>query len=187
VLTNAQASAASPSAEGMPEPAGSRPLFEGRWVRVDEEDWPGVGAWEVVRTPDAAGVLPITPEGEALLVRQFRPPVRHVVTEIPAGLLDVEGEDAQACAARELYEETGFRHASLEFLAGFHPSAGHSAEFVHLFLAQTLPEPEGEPEDGIELTRVPFSELVAEALAGRLEDVKTALAVLLADARMTRG
>lgn len=171
----------------MLEPAGSRALFEGRWVRVDEEVWPGIGAWEVVRTPEAAGVLPITPEGDALLVRQFRPPVRHVVTEIPAGLLDVEGEDARTCAARELFEETGFRHSSLEFLTGFHPSAGHSAEFVHLFLARTRAEPEGDPEEGIELVRVPFADIVAEARAGRIEDVKTALALLLTDARTTPG
>ena len=171
----------------MPEPVGSQPLFEGRWVRVDEEEWPGIGAWEVVRTRDAAGVLPITPDGDVLLVRQFRPPVRHVVTEIPAGLVDVEGEDAQTCAARELYEETGFRHTSLELLTGFYPSAGHSAEFVHLFLARTRSEPEGEPEAGIELVRVPFADVVAEARAGRIEDVKTALALLLTDARTTSG
>jgi ADP-ribose pyrophosphatase len=171
----------------MPDPGGSRTLFEGRWVRVDEEEWPGLGAWEVVRTHDAAGVLPITPEGDVMLVRQFRPPVRHVVTEIPAGLLDEEGEDAQGCAARELFEETGFRHTSLEFLTGFHPSAGHSAEFVHLFLALTRSEPEGEPEDGIELVRRPFEEMVAEARAGQMEDAKTALALLLAAARMPSG
>lgn len=171
----------------MSEPAGSRALFEGRWVRVDEEEWPGIGAWEVVRTPDAAAVLPITPEGDVLLVRQFRPPVRHIVTEIPAGLLDVEGEDPKSCAARELFEETGFRHASLEFLTGFHPSAGHTAEFVHLFLARTRSEPEGEPEEGIELVRTPFEDVLAEARGGRVEDVKTALAVLLAAARTTSG
>lgn len=171
----------------MSEPVGSRALFEGRWVRVDEEEWPGIGAWEVVRTPGAAGVLPITPEGDALLVRQFRPPVRHVVTEIPAGLLDVEGEDARTCAARELFEETGFRHASLEFLTGFHPSAGHSAEFVHLFLARTRSEPEADPEEGIELVRLPFADILEEARAGRIEDVKTALALLLAAARTTSG
>jgi ADP-ribose pyrophosphatase len=171
----------------MAEPAGSRRLFEGRWVLVDEEEWPNVGAWEVVRTADAAAVLPITPEGDALLVRQFRPPVRHVVTEIPAGLLDVEGEDPESCAARELFEETGFRHASLEFLTGFHPSAGHSAEFVHLFLARTRSEPEGEPEEGIELVRRPFGEMMAEARGGQIEDAKTALALLLAAARMAPG
>jgi ADP-ribose pyrophosphatase len=171
----------------MPDPAGSRALFEGRWVRVDEENWPGVGVWEVVRPPDAAGVLPITPEGDVLLVRQFRPAVRHVVTEIPAGLLDVDGEDARSCAARELFEETGFRHTSLESLTGYHPSAGHSAEFVHLFWAWTRSEPEGEPEEGIELIRVSFAEIVEDARGGRLEDAKTALAVLLADARMPPG
>jgi ADP-ribose pyrophosphatase len=171
----------------MTEPVGSRSLFEGRWVRVDEETWPGIGPWEVVRTPEAAGVLPVTPGGDVLLVRQFRPPVRHVVTEIPAGLLDVEGEDARACAARELFEETGFRPASLEFLSGYHPSAGHSAEYVHLFLARTRAEPEGEPEDGIELLRVPFAEIVADARAGRIDDAKTAIALLLADARRTSG
>ena len=171
----------------MSEPVGSRALFVGRWVRVYEEEWPGIGAWEVVRTPEAAGVLPITPEGDALLVRQFRPPVRHIVTEIPAGLLDVEGEDARTCAARELFEETGFRHASLEFLTGFHPSAGHSAEFVHLFLARTRAEPEGDPEEGIELVRIPFGDIVEEARAGRVEDVKTALALLLASARTPSG
>lgn len=171
----------------MSLPSGSRPVFRGRWVSVDEEEWPGVGTWEVVRTLDAACVLPITPDGHALLVRQFRPPVRHLVTEIPAGLLDVEGEDAKTCAARELYEETGFRHASLDFLAGFHPSAGHSAEFVHLFLARTHPEPEGVPEKGIELVRRPFDDMVAEARAGQIEDAKTALALLLAAARMPPG
>jgi len=162
-------------------------VFQGRWIRVDEEEWPGIGTWEVVRTLDAACVLPITPDGDVLLVRQFRPPVRHVVTEIPAGLLDREGEAAQTCAARELFEETGFRPASLEHLAGFHPSAGHSAEFVHLFLARTRSEPEGEPEEGIELVRRPFDEMAAEARAGQIEDAKTALALLLTAARMPSG
>jgi ADP-ribose pyrophosphatase len=162
-------------------------VFRGRWIRVDEEEWPGIGTWEVVRTLDAACVLPITPDGDVLLVRQFRPPVRHLVTEIPAGLLDREGEVARTCAARELFEETGFRHVSLEHLAGFHPSAGHSAEFVHLFLARTRSEPEGEPEEGIELVRRPFDEMAAEARAGQIEDAKTALALLLTAARMPSG
>lgn len=141
----------------------------------------------MVRTSDAVAVLPITPGGEVVLVRQFRPPVRHDVLEIPAGLLDREGEEPRDCAARELYEETGFRHTSLEPLSGFHPSAGHSAEFVHLFLARTGPEPEGAPEEGIEVVRVPLADIVADARAGRLQDVKTALAVLLADGRVARG
>jgi ADP-ribose pyrophosphatase len=171
----------------MPEPAASRPVFRGRHVRVDEEDWPGLGPWEVVRPRDAVGVLPLTPSGDVLLVRQFRPPVRRVVLEVPAGLLDVEGEDPRDCAARELLEETGFAHTSLERLGEIHPSVGHSSELVHLFLAHTEAEPVGAPEEGIELVRRPLVEMVAEVRAGRVVDAKTALVLLLADARTPAG
>ena len=171
----------------MAEPAVSRPVFRGRHLRVDEEDWPGIGPWEVVRPLDAVAVLPITPSGDVLLIRQFRPPVRHTVLEVPAGLLDVEGEDPRDCAARELTEETGYRHRSLERLGGVHTSVGHSSEFVHLFLAETDDEPVGEPEEDLELIRRPLREIVEEARAGRVEDAKTALALLLADARTTAG
>jgi ADP-ribose pyrophosphatase len=167
----------------MPEPAASRPVFRGRRVRVDEEEWPGVGTWEVVRPLNAACVLPLTPTGDVLLVRQFRPPVREHVLEAPAGLLDVEGEDPEDCAGRELLEETGYRHTSLEHLGGVHTSVGHSSEFVHLFLASTDAAPVGVPEEGLELVRRPLAQMVAEARAGRVRDVRTALLLLLADAR----
>jgi len=162
-------------------------VFRGRWVRVDEEEWPGVGTWEIVRTLDAACVLPITPEDDVLLVRQFRPALRKAILEVPAGLLDVEGEDAATCAARELFEETGYRHASLEPLGGVHTAVGFATEYVHLFLARTEPEPLGEPEPGIEVVRRPVGEAVADARSGRIEDAKTALALLLAAARTPSG
>ena len=171
----------------MPEPASSRLVFRGRHVRVDEEDWPGIGSWEVVRPLDAVAVLPITPSGDVLLVRQFRPPVRHAVLEVPAGLLDVDGEDPRDGAERELLEETGFRATSLEPLAGYHPSVGHSSEYVHLFLARTEAAPVDPPEEGLELVRRPFRDAVVEARAGRMEDAKTALALLLTDARTAAG
>jgi ADP-ribose pyrophosphatase len=171
----------------MPEPGRSLPLYRGRWLRVDGEEWPGVGYWEIVRPLDAACVLALTPSGEALLVRQFRVAARRSFLEIPAGLLDVDGEEASACAARELREETGYEPESIEPLASVHSSPGYSTERIHIFLARTSEDPLAEPEEGIELVRRPFSELVAEARAGELEDAKTALAVLLADARQGAG
>ena len=120
----------------MGEPTRSTLLFRGRWIRVDEEEWPGIGTWEVFRPEDAAAVLPVTPDGDVVLVRQFRAGARRPIEEIPAGLLDVEGEDPATCAARELLEETGFRPASLEPLAAIHTSPGSSSELVHLFWAQ---------------------------------------------------
>ena len=142
----------------MPEPRGARRAWEGRWLSVWLEDWPGLDAYETVRKHDAVGIVPRTPDGDVLLVRQFRPPVRDALTEIPAGLLDVEGEDAMTCAGRELFEETGFHAETLTFLGGAYLSPGFTDEYMHLFAARTRPEPEAEPEPGIEVVRMPFDD-----------------------------
>ena len=164
----------------MPEPRSVTTAFDGAFFQVDIEDWEGIGPWDVVHHPGAAAVLPLTPDGDVLLVRQFRPAVRQVLTEIPAGLMDVEGEDALTCAARELTEETGYRHSSIEFLGGYFAGAGFTDEYVHLFWARTEAEPVALPEAGIEVERVGFDRMLAAARGGKVRDAKTALAILLA-------
>jgi ADP-ribose pyrophosphatase len=162
------------------EPA--RQVFTGKHLRVEAQPWRG-GEWETVRRVQASGVLPVTPEGDVLLVRQFRPSIGRELTEIPAGLVDRVGEDARACAARELQEETGFRHLAIEPLCGYYSSAGFTDEYVHLFVAATELEPSGPPEEGIELVRASFDEMVRAARAGRILDAKTAVALLIAGAK----
>ena len=76
----------------MLEPVRSSVLFRGRWTEVVEEEWPDAGTWEVFKPKDAAAVLPVTPNGDVVLIRQFRAGARSLIEEIPAGLLDVEGE-----------------------------------------------------------------------------------------------
>jgi len=168
------------------EPRSSREAFAGRLIRVEVESWDDRD-FEVVRHPGAAAVLPVTPEGDVLLVRQFRPAIRRTLVEIPAGVLDVDGEDPLGCAARELFEETGYRHRSIEFLGGIYTSAGFTDEYIHLFVAWTGDEQEGSPEDGIQVLRRPVDEMVAAARAGRVRDAKTAVALLLAGARRSAG
>jgi ADP-ribose pyrophosphatase len=165
------------------EPTGSRSAFQGAVLRLDIEDWPSHPSHEVVRHPGASAVLPLLPSDEVLLVKQFRPAIRQTLTEIPAGLLDIRGEDALTCASRELFEETGYRHAAIEFLGGYYASAGFTDEYVHLFWARTEAQPQGAPEDGIEVVRVPFARMVEAARAGRVRDVKTAVALLIAGER----
>ncbi len=167
----------------MTEPLGIRPAFAGHVVHLDIEDWEGHPPYEVVHHPGAAAVLALTPDDDVILVKQFRPPVRQVLTEIPAGLLDVDGEDAITCASRELFEETGYRHDVIEFLGGYYASAGFTDEYVHLFRARAQAEPVGTPEDGIEVVLQPFERMVAAARGGRVRDAKTALALLLAAGR----
>lgn len=169
------------------EPDAVRQVFAGRLVRVDVESWSGRSI-DVVRHPGAAAVLPVTSDDQVILVRQFRPPIRRTSTEIPAGILDRPDEDPLTCAARELFEETGYRHTSIEFLGGIYTSAGFTDEYVHLFLAETEGEPTGAPEEGIELQREPFDAMVGAASSGRVSDAKTALALLLAaERRAPRG
>jgi ADP-ribose pyrophosphatase len=168
------------------EPRSSREGFAGRLIRVEVESWDGHD-FEVVRHPGAAAVLPVTPEGDVLLVRQFRPAIRGPLVEIPAGVLDMDGEDPLGCAARELFEETGYRHRSLEFVGGIYTSAGFADEYIHLFEARTGDRQEGSPEEGIEVLRRPLDEMVSAARAGRVRDAKTAVALLLAGARRSAG
>ena len=168
------------------EPQSTREGFAGRLIRVEVESWDGHD-FEVIRHPGAAAVLPLTPDGDVLLVRQFRPAIRRTLVEIPAGILDVDGEDALGCAARELFEETGYRHRSLEFVGGIYTSAGFADEYIHLFEAWTGNRQEGTPEQGIEVLRRPLDEMVAAARAGRVRDAKTAVALLLAGARRSRA
>lgn len=168
----------------MVEPQGSRRVFQGYTIALDLEDWAAGYEHEVVRHLGAAGVLPLTPAGDVLLVRQFRPAIRDHLVEIPAGLLDVEGEEPRVCAERELLEETGFQAEQIRPLGGYLASAGFTDEFVHLFLAHTFAEPSSEPEDGIKVLRRPFEEMVEEARSGLVRDVKTAMALLLAAGRL---
>ena len=169
----------------MAEPESSRAAWSGRYLTVTVERWPGIGDYELIRKHDAAAVVPITPDGDVLLVRQFRPPVRQDLLEIPAGLLDVDGEDALTCAARELIEETGYRHRTIEFMGGCYLSPGFTDEYVHMFWARTEGEPAGSPEDGIELIRMPFTAAVGAARGGKVRDAHTALALLLAAGRVS--
>jgi ADP-ribose pyrophosphatase len=164
----------------VPEPLESVTVFQGDWIRVDIETWPGSERYEVVHEHDAAAVLPMTPEGDVLLVRQFRPPIRRRLLEIPAGKLDVDGEDAMTCATRELWEETGYRHRAIGFLGGCYTSAGSTSEYVHLFWAKTSSRAEGTPEPEIELVREPFDKMLKAARDGKVRDAKTSMALLLA-------
>ncbi len=170
-----------------PEPLEARTVWRGRFLSVDVEDWPGTGAYELIHKHDAVAVVPVTPDHDVLLVRQFRPPVRDSLLEVPAGLLDVDDEDPIACATRELVEETGYRHRTIEFLGGCYLSPGFTDEYIHLFWAETEPEPVEEPEAGIELVRMPFARAVDAARGGRVRNAASALALLLAADRVPGG
>ena len=93
--------------------------------------------------PGAVAVLPMNDDGEVLLIKQYRHPVGMDLWEIPAGLLDVEGEDFVVGAARELAEEADLVAGQLERAGGLLQLPGSSSEAIRIYLARGLSEVPG--------------------------------------------
>jgi ADP-ribose pyrophosphatase len=163
-------------------PESIREVFRGNLIRVEVQSWPS-GIREVVHHPGACAVVALTESGEVVLVRQFREAVRQALLEIPAGIFDVEGEDAAGCAARELLEETGYRATSIEPLGGIYTSPGFADERIELFVAGAEPVEGGLVEDGIEVAMMPLREALALVRGGDIRDAKTVAGLLLAAGR----
>ncbi|MGV9254324.1 NUDIX domain-containing protein [Streptomyces sp. NPDC003697] len=126
--------------------------------------------------PGSVAVLALDDAGRVLVIRQYRHPVRQKLWEIPAGLLDVPGENPLHAAQRELYEEAHVKAEDWRVLADVYTSPGGCDEAVRIFLARGLSEAEGErfeaehEETDLELARVEVDELVGGVLAGELHN-----------------
>lgn len=138
----------------------------------------GVRAYrEVVEHPGGACVLPFT--GDAfVLVRQYRIALARYVLEAPAGKLE-PGETPEACAIKELHEETGYRGDSLISLGEIYPSVGFSSEIIYLYLATGLTNvgKQPEPDERIEIVTLTVDEARASMNNHQFRDAKTHVVV----------
>ncbi|TKA08992.1 NUDIX domain-containing protein [Actinacidiphila oryziradicis] len=126
--------------------------------------------------PGSVAVVALDERGRVLVLRQYRHPVRQKLWEVPAGLLDVPGENPLHAAQRELYEEAHVKAEDWRVLVDVYTTPGGCDEAVRIFLARELSEADGErfevseEEADMEFARVPLAELVQGALAGRLHN-----------------
>ncbi|MFJ8078683.1 NUDIX domain-containing protein [Streptomyces sp. NPDC096176] len=136
--------------------------------------------------PGSVAVLAIDDEDRVLVLRQYRHPVRQKLWEIPAGLLDVPGENPLHAAQRELYEEAHAKAENWRVLTDVYTTPGGCDEAVRIFLARDLSAADGErfevaeEEADMELARVPLDELVRGVLAGDLHNTCLVVGVLSA-------
>jgi 8-oxo-dGDP phosphatase len=144
--------------------------------------------------PGSVAVLALDDEDRVLLIRQYRHPVRQKLWEIPAGLLDVPGENPLHAAQRELYEEAHVKAEDWRVLTDVYTTPGGCDEAVRIFLARNLSEAEGErfevedEETDLEYARVSVDELVRGVLAGELHNNCLVVGVLsLVAARASGG
>jgi ADP-ribose pyrophosphatase len=181
--------------------ASSSVVYDGAWVvrlREDAVRRPGHPDDEpftrlVDEHPGAVIVLAVDDRDRALVIEQYRHAVQHRLVQLPAGLCDVEGEEPEAVARRELVEEAGLEAGEWTHLGSTYPSPGITAEVSHYYLARDVREvgrgdfePEHEEAD-MTVSWVPVDDLVEAVLDGRLADAHLALAVLLARSRGLTG
>ncbi len=127
----------------------------------------------------ASAVLAFDEEGKLLFVRQYRYPVRAVTLELPAGKLD-EGEDPEACARRELEEETGYRADRLTLLAKMTPAAAYTTEVLYIYAAEELRRTHRhpDPDEFLNVVRMTTEEALARIESGEITDAKTQVGLL---------
>jgi 8-oxo-dGTP pyrophosphatase MutT (NUDIX family) len=174
-------------------------VYEGRiWDVVSDsfqlQDTGDALTRDYIDHPGAVAVLPMNSDGEILLIKQYRHPVGMDLWEIPAGLLDVEGEDFAVGAARELAEEADLAAGTWNVLVDFFNSPGSSSEAIRIYLARDLtdvPHHERhermEEEAEIEFHWISLDDAVASVLAGRLHNPSAVVGILAAAAARAEG
>ncbi len=166
----------------------NRQIYHGAVIEVvtEEVDLPhGRSArLDLIRHPGAAAVVPFLSADEVLLIRQYRHAAGGYILEVPAGKLD-PGEAPEACARRELEEETGWRAETCERLTTLLTTPGFTDERIHLFMASDLCPAQQNLQDDevIELVPMPFREALDRVWDGEIEDGKSALALIHAARR----
>lgn len=154
----------------------------------------GVVTRDFVDHTGAVAILALDEQDRVVLVQQYRHPVGAFEWELPAGLLDVDGEPAHLTAARELLEEADLEAQEWHLLLDHYTSSGGSSESVRVFLARGLtPVPverrhvrDGE-ELGMPVRRVPLDEVVEAVLAGDVHNGSLMVSALAAARLRERG
>jgi ADP-ribose pyrophosphatase len=151
-------------------------LPDGRETRLD-----------IVEHVGSVVILPVDADGNLLFVRQYRHAAGLDLLELPAGTLN-EGESPEACARREVREETGMAAGNLEELGGFYLAPGYSTEYMHVYLATDLhPDPlEADADEFLTIERLPLAKTLASAAHGDIPDAKSLAAFFMAQARLEK-
>ncbi|HEU4642272.1 MAG TPA: NUDIX hydrolase [Gemmatimonadaceae bacterium] len=167
---------------------GGRRVYSGKVVNLDIDTvrFPdgSVGELEMIRHSGASAVLPLlsdpsSEDPQILLIKQYRYAADGYVYEIPAGRLD-PGEAPEACARRELLEETGCTAEHVEHVYTFYTTPGFTDEKIHAFLATGITRGEAklEADEFVEVHTLPISRALEMIRDGEIVDAKTALTIL---------
>lgn len=153
-------------------------VFQGRVFTVFNERLEFASApplvWDIVVHSGAVAILPIEENGDVILIQQWRRPVKEILYEIPAGVLEA-GENPLDAAQRELQEEIGKKAGKLVPFGGIYSAPGFCNEYIHLFVGKQLIESRlpGDDHEAIDLARMPLKKALSLIDSGEILDAKT--------------
>ena len=163
----------------------SENIYDGTLLHVkkDKVELPNgdISYREWIKHPGASAVIPVTDNNEIILVRQYRYPIQALTMEIPAGKLDVAGEDPLECAKHELEEETGYSAQEYQFLTKLATTVGFSDEFIYIYAARGLKagQQHTDEDEFINVVTVPLAKAVEMVHSGEILDGKSVVAILM--------
>lgn len=161
----------------------SKELFQGKVMKVEVDTvvMPDgkTATRETVVRGNASAIIPIDNDGNIIFVRQYRHPLKELVLEIPAGMIDKD-EDPLVCAARELEEETGYYSEDITLLAEMHSAIGFCTEKLFIYIAKNLKEGKQhfDEDEFIELEKYSLEEAIQMIFSGKITDSKTMVGIL---------
>ncbi len=165
----------------------SEEVFSGKVIKVrtDQVTMPGgnESQRDVVAHPGAVAVVALDDQGRVMLIKQYRHPVKEALWELPAGLLDVEGEQALAAAKRELGEEAGLQAERWHVLVDMLTSPGMTDEASRIYLARDVSDVSDQRSDkdeeaDLELSWVDLDEAVLSIMSGGIRNSLAVAGVL---------
>ena len=131
--------------------------------------------------PDWVNVVALTPDQQVVLVRQFRYGTNEFSLELPGGVME-RGEDAVVAGVRELAEETGFGKGRASLMGSIHPNPAFQGNKFHAVLVEDVEavhDLDWDPDEEIELSTAPLSEVLAWVAQGKITHSLTLCALLL--------
>jgi len=130
--------------------------------------------------PEASAIIAFASESEIIMVRQYRYALGRETLEIPAGKVD-QGEKPEACARRELLEETGYEAESLKLIYTYAPAIGYSNELIHIYSGHNLKQVNASIDEReiSSIQRLSLEEVRSLIREGRILDGKTLIGLAL--------
>lgn len=167
------------------KPIDSTLVYDGKLLKVNQDrvQLPDgrVGRREWINHPGACAVVPLTDNGETILLRQFRYGPRRMFWEVPAGKID-PGEAIETTAIRELQEETGMKAGKITKIGHYYGGIGYTNEIIHVYLAEELKpvKAETDSDEFLQPVYLPFAMALDMLDNGEIDESKTIIALTMA-------